>query len=448
LIFRAPFPRLIRLILPFTYFFFYQFGVISRPYSLLMLGFVLTALFYRERNVRPWPFVMALALICLSSAYGLVMVAGIALVWTVELFGRSLTLTDLRSFLQKRQVHLLAGLLALGLVVIYLVWPYPDAHGARMLQLSPLPLRLFYLLLMAPGDACCSSSYYANANSIDLVLQPQIVGGLIFGPMIVAGLLIITRMYRKLTLLVVPYSLFAVFGSIVYFSTHHLGIIFLFFVFVLWCCYDERPESLELPQFLQKLIKTTADRRLVTRLGQVLLAVCLAISLYWSVASSVLDVGRNYGTGREISAFLKDNDLDDLKIMVDWFRYIDLKTGEYYDDYNMLQGVPELAYFDRNIFANFNGGSDITYLIHKIEKDPSAMQAALAGIKPDVLIGMPDLRKMYGSDVTLNDYQLVNIVHGNMIWKGEGYTYDTYIFLSKEYVAEHPGFEALNIMDY
>lgn len=47
-IFKAPFKRIVRLTIPFTYFFFYQYGVISRPYCILMLGFILCAMFYKN----------------------------------------------------------------------------------------------------------------------------------------------------------------------------------------------------------------------------------------------------------------------------------------------------------------------------------------------------------------------------------------------------------------
>ena len=41
LIFRSPFPKVVRFILPFTYYFFYQYGVIVRPYGLMLLVLIL-----------------------------------------------------------------------------------------------------------------------------------------------------------------------------------------------------------------------------------------------------------------------------------------------------------------------------------------------------------------------------------------------------------------------
>ncbi len=85
ILWRAPFPRLVRLLLPFTYFFFYQYGVISRVYCVLTLAFVLLAIVYRSRNERPGRYVAALILMCVTLAYGLVIAGGLALVWLWEI---------------------------------------------------------------------------------------------------------------------------------------------------------------------------------------------------------------------------------------------------------------------------------------------------------------------------------------------------------------------------
>ena len=45
LIFKSPFPKILKLILPFTYFLFYQYAVISRPYSIYCFAIFLAALF-------------------------------------------------------------------------------------------------------------------------------------------------------------------------------------------------------------------------------------------------------------------------------------------------------------------------------------------------------------------------------------------------------------------
>ena len=41
LMFKSPFPKTVRLVLPFTYFIFYQYSIISRPYSIFCFALFL-----------------------------------------------------------------------------------------------------------------------------------------------------------------------------------------------------------------------------------------------------------------------------------------------------------------------------------------------------------------------------------------------------------------------
>ena len=53
ILFRSPFPAFVRRCLPFTYFVFYQYGIIVRPYGLTLLLMLLLAAFYSERHQKP-----------------------------------------------------------------------------------------------------------------------------------------------------------------------------------------------------------------------------------------------------------------------------------------------------------------------------------------------------------------------------------------------------------
>ena len=57
LIFKAPFYRIVRCLLPFNFFFFYQYGIVNRPYSMMMLAFMLMAITYKDRNAHPWKYI-------------------------------------------------------------------------------------------------------------------------------------------------------------------------------------------------------------------------------------------------------------------------------------------------------------------------------------------------------------------------------------------------------
>lgn len=86
ILFKSPFPKIVRCLIPFSYFFFYQYGVISRPYSMMMLAFVLMAITYTNRNGKPLPYVLSLAFLCLTQAFGIIIAGGLCIIWLGEIF--------------------------------------------------------------------------------------------------------------------------------------------------------------------------------------------------------------------------------------------------------------------------------------------------------------------------------------------------------------------------
>ena len=56
----APFPEWVKVFVPFTYFAFYQYSVISRPYCMMMLAFVLMAITWKDRNTKPTEFILSM----------------------------------------------------------------------------------------------------------------------------------------------------------------------------------------------------------------------------------------------------------------------------------------------------------------------------------------------------------------------------------------------------
>ena len=81
----SPFSRPVRYLLPYTFFLFYQYGVICRPYLFLVTALLILAKIYPDRDIKPWRYVFALMLLCASSAYGMVFAAGLALVWIFDM---------------------------------------------------------------------------------------------------------------------------------------------------------------------------------------------------------------------------------------------------------------------------------------------------------------------------------------------------------------------------
>ena len=85
LIFKSPFPKYVKLLLPFTYFLFYQYSIVNRPYSILCFFLFLSAYLYPTRNIHPYKFIFSLMGLSLSSVYGMVFAVGITIYWLIEI---------------------------------------------------------------------------------------------------------------------------------------------------------------------------------------------------------------------------------------------------------------------------------------------------------------------------------------------------------------------------
>ncbi len=89
----APFPRFLRLLLPFTFFLLYQDTVIARSYCLLAILAFPAAALLRGKHPRPWMLAVLLGLMANLSVHGLLLSGGLALVaafWWGARFSRNI----------------------------------------------------------------------------------------------------------------------------------------------------------------------------------------------------------------------------------------------------------------------------------------------------------------------------------------------------------------------
>ena len=50
IVFRSPFPKVVKCLLPFTYYIFFRYSIVVRPYCMTMLGLCLVAIAYKRRS--------------------------------------------------------------------------------------------------------------------------------------------------------------------------------------------------------------------------------------------------------------------------------------------------------------------------------------------------------------------------------------------------------------
>ena len=106
LIFKAPFNKYVRFILPFTYYLFFRFGVIVRPYVLTCTVLIFMAYYYKSKRNKPIRFMILILLLCLSTAYGMCIACGICMIWAYEIIidiirrKRNVTIQAIQTFNQ------------------------------------------------------------------------------------------------------------------------------------------------------------------------------------------------------------------------------------------------------------------------------------------------------------------------------------------------------------
>ena len=84
LLFKSPFPRVLRVLLPAGFFFFYQFGLVARNYALLIPLLWMVALLYPGRFTHPWRYVLGLIVLTHVTLHGSLIAGALMTVFVCE----------------------------------------------------------------------------------------------------------------------------------------------------------------------------------------------------------------------------------------------------------------------------------------------------------------------------------------------------------------------------
>lgn len=410
LLFMSPFPLIVRCLLPFHYFIFYQNGVISRPYSYVTLAFFLLAIFFEERDEKPLRFVLTLGFLCMLSGFGIVLAGGIACVWLLEILGRHQGKVLDATFWQEKSVRALAMLLIIALLIIAQILPDPNAYAIQAKSIGQIGSNLLYsfFLMISDGTILAEvSSYAGNPVLFFLYLSLGLLTWAFF-------ILLSTR--KNIGYLIVPFVFFSVFSSTVYFGSHHLPIVISFLIFWLWIAFQDQGKRRMLRTWFQNLKLSEKDAMALKAFGKIVALIPVCIPVLWTVAASWHEIKYDYYFSRNTAAFIKAHGLENASFLSEWGEVIDEEwtEEEFFERINangLYVGVDPVAflpYFDHNFCMNLNGGEDRkAYSIHKVasaEESREIFRQLKEAGPPDALLGLIDLSEIYGEEVSNADY--------------------------------------------
>lgn len=331
----APFPPLLRYILPFTFWLQFQYAVTARSYSLVPLfAFALCALFFREKP-RPVLFALLAGLMANLSLYSALWAGILALLYAWRLWtqrrrgGRVPSLGP--------AVAVVCGMF---LFALYTAWPAPDllvrGDGAAVFaHSSPLRDKLIPPTPAPPGwnnkadftlwfpKAAPDTTLYTRGNAFQRrlikILHPtatsyraqtwghrisRLMIGLnalmfsisrsnLLGLALLVTCIVWLAMRRSLRF-AIPLLLMFVLGVMTYINDHHAGLLFLSIVCALWLSWPERvPES-------------KGELRTYQLLVVLLFAVAIEQAA-WSAGAVRAEIREPFDPGRATARFLEAN---------------------------------------------------------------------------------------------------------------------------------------------
>lgn len=390
LMFKTKLPDILKAILPFTYFMCYQYGVISRPYSLMTLAFMFCAVFYNKKNGKPFAMVLSLLFLCLTSAYGLLYAFFICICWLIEMYKtkgineKSGFVGFVRYFVKTRTFVSLCFLFVCAVCILLLIIPCDDAFftysKTESISFSSFANKFTYTFLLLPYEAtigCITQRDMDVFDGIDYLAE--------YTPYYIISVLIYFLLWKAMksrgkSELMIPMLFMPLFFALIFFFAHHIGLVTLYIIFLVVIYFDSPAVS---DKFMINGMLMS-----MCKVFSCFLYLFAIIQMSWSISSCAIDVTKTYHPGKKIAEYIKDNNLEDCYILPPGDYNFEIYTFDISD-----YAVTSLPYFDRNIYPTFQSGSDDEAYVHnslstEIEKYKiEGYDDILALGKPDYMIG-------------------------------------------------------------
>lgn len=422
LLFCSPFPRIMRILLPFHYFLFYQNAVISRPYGLMTLALLLMAITFEERREHPYRFVLSMILLCAVSGYGLVIAGGVAAVWFFEICSEKGWKIINLSFWKDRRIVALMTLFFCAVLILLQIWPEHNVYAFSIIKKnSALISTLYNFFAMLPDTTilsllgCEEMPIYADFRGGKLWL------GVLLGIVFLVALTLFSSKKSRYYLWI-PYLSFVSFASVVYLTAHHLGIMLSFVIFWLWITWRDEDRAEWFWKLRKKIHLQEKDQKLIGGFGKFLGVILLVVPVFWTVMASVTEIKYDYFFSRSAAGFIKEHGLENATWVAEWGG----QEGQPFNAnvlYANTNPVALMPYFEHNFCINLNEGrDDLAYTVHLIATE-AENQKALETVRqaglPDVLLGDFNFTDVFGERVDSFTYVPVYDIHPYYvsIWK-------------------------------
>ena len=235
ILFYSPFPVWVKTMLPFGYFFLFEYGILSRNYAIAILFALLMCIIVSKEIKNKWLwYYFFLFLLTNSHLLGVLMAASIHLYVLLRQ--------------EKPYLHVLLGLL-ICIPALYFIYP-PSDSGLKLSFwtgqwkrdhlgiLAKTPLRVFMPLPAFNKHELWNTQILLEAPIAKNILKPVTL--LLSAGFLFAAVYVLKNQRMALTVFVINFLLTAILAAIFPLTTlRYAGFIFIGFVIALWLLYSQ-----------------------------------------------------------------------------------------------------------------------------------------------------------------------------------------------------------------
>ena len=275
-------PKYVKILLPFTYFVFYQYTIIARSYCYLLLAISLLLITYKKRLEKPLKYILSLSFISLISMHGMIVAITLVTTFFIEVIKQKNIKKYIISFI-------IFGIIMI--VEIIILFPPSDLYmTVSAVYTIPEIIRSIFHAIIGNGNL-----FFKVYNAISVILL----------------LVLFSRMLiiKNKDILITCFILI-LFMFIIRFASHHAGIIYLLIIFGILSNYEE--------------IKSK------TKNFDILFFIVLVLYCILSVQCGVNDYLYTYSGSKEMAQYIENNIKDKNEIV--GFGYKSVALQPYFEE--------------------------------------------------------------------------------------------------------------------
>ena len=282
LLFKSNFKWYIKALLPFTYFIFYQYTIITRGYSLALFLLAVLATLWEKRKEKCVLFTIFLILLLNLEAYTFFMAGSIYFLYIVDY------IIDYRKTHKHNKKYLICLIILFLSFLLTTIYVFPRSDNTFYPAVNHFYISTAFL------------SEYKDSLNIKLILSLIIFALFIF---------IYYKQHDKkkvfeVIILLLPLFLFM---KLKYCNLWHIGMFTFLALFIFW-------------------IHGLSENKLFN----IFMLIVCSVQIYWSANSSIYDYKEPYTPAKEVADFIKTYDYQNLKIYAQQF--YEAQINAYFDE--------------------------------------------------------------------------------------------------------------------